>query len=124
MSFLIRCVSVLVLSVLALNATADERPDHFEGKQSATLEEAVTNFAQTNAKLAEIVGKEELSDADMAEVHQLTYTIENALAKIRESAETMAVDLEEVHLASETGDTQTVRNRGEAFLESAQTLVD
>lgn len=119
-----KTVAVMVLSVCAMSAAATEKPDHFEGKQSRTLQEAVSNFVEYNAKLADIVGKDELSGADMAEVHELTYTIENALAKINQATETMAVDLEEVHLASESADVETVKSRGKKFLESAKTLID
>ncbi|KPQ29369.1 MAG: hypothetical protein HLUCCX14_05905 [Marinobacter excellens HL-55] len=124
MNRLNKAVSVLVLSACATAATATEKPDHFKGKESRTLQEAVVNFAEYNAKLAYIVAKDELSGADMAEVHELTYTIENALAKINEATETMAVDLEEVHLASESADVETVKSRGKKFLESAKILID
>src|SRR5690606_14131897 len=92
--------ATLALAPLASPAWASgagERSAHFEGKPSATLAQAVANFSEYNLKLNAILdGK--VTDADMAEVHQLTYTLENALKKINEEMSALAGTLEEVHL--------------------------
>ena len=100
-----------------------ERADHFEGKPSETLQEAVANFSEGNQQLAELLASDELTNEQMGELHLLTYTIENALQKIDSEVEAMAVSLEEVHLGSETLDQQRVAENGAEYLEAAQTLV-
>ncbi|MGF2687425.1 DUF6746 family protein [Marinobacter sp. DUT-3] len=101
---------------------ADE-VEHFEGKQSATLEAAVANFSEYNKKLETIL-KGELTPEAMNEVHQLTYTLENALGKINEEFDGLAVTLEEIHLASERADTEGVASNGEAYLETSRTVIE
>ncbi|MDY7116493.1 DUF6746 family protein [Halomonas sp. SSL-5] len=108
----------------AANADDHERPDHFAGESAETLDQAVTHFTETNRKLAELLAQDELSNADLGTIHELTYTLENALAKIDEELDTMAVDLEEVHLGSETLEHERVRTHGDAYLEAAQTLTE
>lgn len=101
-----------------------ERADHFEGKASETLQEAVANFSEGNQQLAELLASGELSNEQMGELHMLTYTLENALHKIDAEVEAMAVSLEEVHLGSESLDQQRVAENGADYLEAAQTLVE
>lgn len=99
-----------------------ERPEHYKGLQANTLDEAVTNFSEYNDKLAEVL-RGELDPVAMNEVHQLTYTLENALDKITEEFVSLAETLEEVHLASESNDPETVRNSGKAYLEVSRKVV-
>ena len=101
----------------------DYRVDHYEAKESATLEEAVANFSTYNKKLAEVLARPELGSNDFEEIHELTYTLENALARIREDMGSLADTLEELHLASEDHTLEKTRASGEAYLNAAQTLV-
>ena len=64
---------------LAAPAQADERPDHYKGESSATLEQALANLSSHNTQLAAILAKDELGPEDTAKIHELTYTLENAL---------------------------------------------
>lgn len=116
---------ILAITTLgfAVNSTAEERIDHFEGKPSETLEEAVKNFSEYNKKLSSILEKEKLTNQDMVKIHQLTYTLENALAKINKEMDELAVTLEELHLASEKVDNEKVRNKGISYLNTAQTVI-
>lgn len=97
--------------------------EHFEGKASNTLPEAVANFSEYNDKL-EAVLEGELTPEAMNEVHQLTYTLENAISKMSEELDSLAETLEEVHLASESADTETVSKQGSAYLETSRELVE
>ena len=103
-------------------ALADERPDHFEGEKAASLEEALSHLASYNAKLEAVLAKDELGPEDTAEVHQLTYTLENALAKIKSEVEGLEETLEEVHVASERYEVETVRSQGRKYLDDAAKL--
>lgn len=103
-------------------ASADTDVDHYEGEPSKTLEQAVENFAAYNGRLAEILERESLSIADMQEVHEYTYTLERALAKMREDLGVLAVTLEEVHQASEGEDGQALREVSQRYLDAARPL--
>jgi len=105
-------------------AAADEKVQHYEPKPSETLEEAVQNLSEYNKLMADVLSREDLSDADMEEVHQLTYTLEVALAKINEEMGGIAATLEEVHLASEERNQAKLRGAGEVYLEVTNTVVD
>lgn len=104
-------------------AEGQQRVDHFEAKSSETLVEAVANFAQYNEKLAAILESEELSDEDMGNIHQLSYTLEEALAKIHTELAAVADTLEEVHIGSESGDHEGVKANGEAYLKTSWTVI-
>lgn len=98
--------------------------DHYEGKKADTLEEAVTNLREYNGRLEALLDKEELSADDHAQVHRLSYTLENALKRIEEELPGIAADLESVHLASERQEAETVRSDGRKYLEQIDTLID
>ncbi|MCG6657879.1 hypothetical protein HOP52_08935 [Halomonas campisalis] len=106
-------------------ALADEhsRIDHFEALPSETLVQAVANFTSHNAHLAAILEQETLSMDDLNAVHELTYTLEVALEKLHTDLAALADTLEEVHIASETGDVDGVRANGEAYLKTAWTVI-
>lgn len=59
----------------------------------------------------------------MMQVHQLTYTLENALGKIHEEVTQLVDTLEEVHLASEATDPQDMKKKAQTYLKTATTLV-
>lgn len=115
--------AILLTMCLSTSILADERPEHFEGKPADTLEKAVANFGETNGKLAAILDKDDLGPEELQEVHKLTYTLENALEKIREDLDELAEVLEEIHVASETIDTETVKAKGKDYLDTARKVV-
>lgn len=58
----------------------------------------------------------------MNKFHELSYTLENALLRITEEVNLMAENLEEVHLASERMDPETITARGAAYLQASQII--
>lgn len=112
-------VTVIFLSQLSV---ANERPDHFEGKPSPSLEVALAHLTEYNQKLAELIAQETLSPGDLQQVHQLTYTLENALEKLGVERERLAELLEQVHKASEHADSQTVQSSGREYLKNSAPL--
>ncbi|UQB42176.1 hypothetical protein JX580_11045 [Thiomicrospira microaerophila] len=117
-------VGVLSLGLSSLGAQAsDHGVKHFKGVPSETYEQAVANLAEYNPKLAAIVAKESLTPKDMADIHQLTYTLENAIERIKIHVETTAETLEEVHQASEKAQYDTARDQGRIYLEQSGLLV-
>jgi|SRR5690606_18550487 len=110
------------LVALGLSGAAhagDDRPDHFKGEPSATLDEAMANFTEYNRRLGAILAKDELGPEDTAEIHRLTYTLENALEKIKDGVEAMEESLEAVHVSSERFELDVVRAQGARYLDTA-----
>lgn len=109
--------------LLSLPALGDERVDHFHGLPADTLEDAVANFSEYNERLATLLEKESLSPDEMHQIHELTYTLENALEKINSELADLADTLENLHVASETADTEGARRHGEAYLDTARKVI-
>lgn len=113
----------LTLVLMYSTSSLASEVKHFQGKESTTLQEALQNIETYNQELQQIIA----SDVDavaMAKVHELTYTLEKALAKIQESVGQMAQDLEEVHLSSESLDADIVKNKGADYLQYSNQLVN
>ena len=115
-------VAVLAFVPVAFASGSGEPVSHYKGKPAETLPEAVRNFSEYNAKLDAIL-KGNVSDAAMADVHELTYTLENALGKIREELTTLAATLEKLHLASEKLDQEGVIRHGNEYLSVSRQVV-
>lgn len=96
--------------------------DHFEGKASETVEQAVENLTVYTEELKTLAAGD-LGSIEMARVHEVTYTLENALARINQEYESVAAALEEVHLASERVDTDTVRKQASVYAEGLSELI-
>src|SRR5690606_21127756 len=75
-----------------------------------------------NGQLEAILAKDELGPEDTAKIHELTYTLENALARIESEVEALEETLEEVHVASERYEVETVRTQGRKYLDNAAKL--
>ncbi|HEY9148267.1 MAG TPA: DUF6746 family protein, partial [Gammaproteobacteria bacterium] len=103
-------------------ASDDERPDHFKGKQAESIEQAYENLSVYNRKLEKLL-EGELTPQAMAEIHQVTYTLENALQKLNREIDDVAETLEELHLASERNETAVTQEKGKAYLETAKKIV-
>lgn len=115
---------ILVTAFLAQPALADDnRPHHYKGEKSETLEEAVRNFSEYNTKLEAALAAEPLDLVKLDEIHQLTYTLETALQKIRDDLAELADTLEAVHKATEHADVETSKREGEKYLKVSRTLV-
>lgn len=114
---------VMLFLVHSSAVIAEEKSGHFKGKPSETLEEAVRNFSEYNKKLSKILSQDSLSPMDMQQVHELTYTLEDALEKINTTMTELAETLENVHVGSETGDVETTQKEGAHYLETARQII-
>jgi hypothetical protein len=102
-------------------AGQDERPAHYSGEPADSMPQALANLAGYNARLQALLAEDEV---DLHTVHELTYTLENALQRIQADVAGAAEALEEVHLASEAADAETVKARGRVYLEATAPLID
>ena len=103
-------------------AAAQERIDHYAGEKPDSLSQAFEYFAEYNEKVAAVLATEELDTDDLAAIHEITYTLENSLEKIRQELDTLADTLEALHVASETADLAGIHSLGEAYLEKASVI--
>jgi hypothetical protein len=115
--------AALAFGVAALPALSEE-VDHYAAEKSETLAEALQTLEDYNAKVATVMDRDSLSVADMEEVHEYTYTMEEAVARIATEMEEIAVVLEEVHLGSEGDDPAALRETTERYLEMTAPLTE
>lgn len=114
----------LLLAVTSATLADDDRPEHFQGKEASNLAEALSHLREYNREL------ETLLDGDLEtvqthnEIHQLTYTLENALERVDDEIDRIEERLEAVHLGSERADAETVSSEGRAYLENIAPLIE
>ncbi len=113
----------LALAFSTHSIASDDRPQHFKGKPSETLEQALENFSSGNQELAKLL-QGTLDNAKIAQIHELTYTLENALEKLNAQMQALAETLEELHVASEHYDPAKVASKGQEYLSVAQQIVN
>ncbi|MGQ4275754.1 DUF6746 family protein [Pseudidiomarina sp. E22-M8] len=116
-------LGLATMTTTVAQADEDQRYEHFKGQPAKTLDQALFNLASFNEKMTELMADGELTAEDMATVHQLSYTLENALQKLDEEVDTLQEVLEEVHIASETMDYDTVKKQGKIYLETSAKIV-
>ncbi len=116
------CV-IACITMTPLLSLADDRPGHFSGEKAETLEEALKNLHEYSDKLGAIVHADSFGTDQLHSVHEITYTLENALQTLEEELKRMAETLESVHIASEHGETNTVEEDSMIFLEKTRVLL-
>lgn len=114
-------LAITLALAFSTHSIAQERVDHFKGLPSPDLATAITNFSQYNDKLADKL-KGELTPSALAEIHQLTYTLEIALEKISDEVKALADTLEEVHIASETAQPEKLAEEGKKYMQTVEEL--
>ncbi len=117
-------VLVLLINYTAYAQTSEIKAQHYPAKPSANLNEALANLNSHNKLLADILADQPLDAAALDQVHQLTYTLELAVAKVEESVSTLKETLENVHQASENGASDAVTEQGKAYLDLSKTLLN
>ena len=95
---------------------------HFKGKPSATLPDAMRNLSESNARLEQLL-KGSVDDVAIAEIHQLTYTMENGLEKLRKELDALADTLETLHKASEQMEREKVLRHGADYLSVSRQVI-
>tara|TARA_R110002049_G_scaffold281887_1_gene461537 strand:+ start:18 stop:413 length:396 start_codon:yes stop_codon:yes gene_type:complete len=99
-----------------------ERVAHYQGRQAADLDEALTLLRETNAELRELLAGK-VGEYDMHDIHSLSYTLEDALADVREALAVAADDLESMHFYSEGLKRDEVIEYGNAYLDTMERIV-
>lgn len=109
--------------LLVATVNADENYSHFPSLDAPDTQTALCNLTKFNEKLASIANKKELTPEDMVKVHELTYTLENAVMRLQKDLDTIAVDLEKVHKASERLDHETIKKSGDKYLKATGSIL-
>lgn len=109
--------AALLFNAAAMADDDDQQYQHFKPEPAENLEQAIMNLNEYNAKLQEIVNGD-LTAQDMAKVHELTYTLEVALARLSKELDIAANSLEEIHLGSEQMNKQRVKGFGKSYLDT------
>ena len=97
---------------------ASERPNHFKGQEISNATQARSYYQEYNNKLKVLLAQTELSPAQLLEIHEITYTLENALAKLPAESAKLAEVLESLHLASEQANATAAKKFGAAYLQA------
>ncbi|MDN3652360.1 hypothetical protein QWY77_06240 [Thalassotalea ponticola] len=127
MKTLTTLLTLLVASAsIAQNAVAknSEPYQHFPALESPNTQVALCHLTRFNQQLKAITDKPELSAQDMVKVHQLTYTLENALMRLQTDLKDIAADLETVHIASEQLDAAAIKSAGDDYLQALDLLLN
>jgi arginine utilization protein RocB len=114
-------IPALLLALACAAATsapvrADERPDHFEGEASTSFADAIDKLAAANRRLRELTADRTPSPAELHEIHVASYTMEQAIARLRGDLDAAAEALERLHLASERADVASAQAAARDFL--------
>lgn len=116
--------AITSLTFTVCNVQAEENYSHFPSLESPNTSVALCNLTKFNQKLQDIVNSEAITPEDMVKVHELTYTLENAVMRLQKDLETIAVDLEKVHKASERLDNDTIKNSGKEYLDATAYILN
>ncbi|MGE6687875.1 DUF6746 family protein [Stutzerimonas stutzeri] len=115
MKSLIQTTVLALSSLIASHAFADAQP-------SRNLAEAVKSFSEYNTRLEQTMAQG-LTPQNMAQIHELTYTLKEALERINEEMDGLTDTLEEIHIASEAQDADEVKSHATDYLKTARTVI-
>lgn len=110
-------VSLTLVSALTFSHTAiADDGQHFEALAAPDLQSAYCNLDNYNAVLSTTLNKAKLDPMSMLKIHELTYTLENALVRWQIELAKVAESLEALHKASEQMSAQDAKNAGKAYM--------
>ena len=95
---------------------------HYKAEPAPNLEAAVKNLREYNQKLEEHLNQE-MTVENMEKIHQLSYTLENALKRMDKDLNSIASVLEGMHLASEARNEEKVQGNAETYLENMSMIL-
>lgn len=96
--------------------------DHFKGAASPDLQSALCNLQKFDKKMAKLVGKKKMEMEDLAEIHELTYTLEVAVQRVQSEMNVVAEELEKAHKGSEVLAEAKVKKAAKEYLDRTKLL--
>ncbi|MDZ7713119.1 MAG: DUF6746 family protein [Rhodovibrio sp.] len=95
---------------------------HYKAEPAPNLETAVKNLRAYNRKLEKHLDQE-MTVENMEKIHQLSYTLENALKRMETDLDNIASVLEGMHLASEARKPEKVQGNAETYLKNMNMIL-
>lgn len=122
MKTILRIAALSIFFSLSANAYSEDAK-HFEGKKFDNITDAVAVLKDYNQRFEDKMNGE-LDALALHEIHELSYTMEDAVAFITSTLYTVAEELEAVHQATEHASPGTVRTSGAKYLELSRAIID
>lgn len=120
-------VALSAIIAMAPSAHAAEPPpqriDHFQAKHADSVEEAIANLRDANAKLAQLLSGE-VNDYAMHDIHSLSYTVEESLTRIIDEMKMLLDTAGDMHFATEGLKREAVIDYGDAYLSGVRKVID
>ncbi|TQV73122.1 hypothetical protein FLL45_16850 [Aliikangiella marina] len=122
-----KSITLAVAGVVLTCATGfvhAEQVRHFAGKEVADYSQALAVLKSHNHQLKLLLSQKRLTKADLEQIHQMTYTMENAYQKMQQELTSTAEALEALHLASEGESSEKARELAKNYVvKSEQVLI-
>ncbi|KMT63967.1 DUF6746 family protein [Catenovulum maritimum] len=116
-----KLTTALLGVLISLNTSASEVA-HFKAKPVTDLSSALCNLKQYDQQLRRLTSKTKMTFSDSAQVHELTYTLEVALQKVKDEVSRAAAELEKSHKASEVANFSLVKQASAEYLKVTKVL--
>ena len=100
----------------------DQQVQHYKAEPAPNLKAAVENLREYNRKLEQHLDQD-MTVENMEKIHQLSYTLENALKRMDKDLANIASVLEGMHLASEARNQDKVEGNAETYLENMNMIL-
>ena len=89
----------------AQTLAAEERINHYEGKEFASQKQALETLKQKNDEITAIISNVPITMSNLESIHEITYIMEDAIAVLSKDSQhdftVLSETLENVHLNSE-----------------------
>jgi small-conductance mechanosensitive channel len=118
----LRLISVISL-LLTAQVFAESKNQHFASLASPDIQTAKCNIQTYNEKLDALTQKSDITTLDMVKIHELTYTLEDALKRLSKDLATAAAELEKAHLASESMNKEVVSKAASEYSKLTRALI-
>lgn len=122
MASVIKAAVCVVGLAIACQAAIAQDHSAVEPRTAHSLADSIQRLARDHGELQDLLSRD-IIHADLAEVHHLTYSLQETLSKIEAEVGVLQEKLKEVQLASERGEQITTKEQGQEFLDLAVPLV-
>ena len=99
-----------------VQSNGNSRIEHYAGEQIETAEQAFNALETNNGKIAKILKSDSLTDSQLEEIHEISYTLESAIDKLisekagnKKTLKSVDEAIQAVHYASENHEEESVR---------------
>ena len=107
---ILHSLAVFFMIISLANADEHDRIHHYKGHNVSTISQAILLLQNETSKIATILDKKNLSGQDLESIHEISYSLENAVNFLNEKkmSENIIDPLDEaiqaIHYASENHD--------------------